>query len=75
MTAYNVVRFKVKSGQEKAFLDAHKEIPDLKGFKGGGMIKTGDRNYCFVGQWKDMDSLAAARPQMITMLDKTRSML
>ncbi len=76
MPAYNVVRFKVKSGQEKNWLDAHQnEDFNLSGFKGGGMIKTGERTYCFVGHWKDMESLAAARPAMITMLDKNRNFL
>ena len=47
---YNVVRFKVKSGQEKTFIDAQQmPDPDMPGFKGGGMIKTNERNYCFVG--------------------------
>jgi len=26
MTAFNVVRFKVKSGREQEFLDAHKKV-------------------------------------------------
>ena len=47
---YNVVRFKVKSGQEKTFIDAQQmPDPDMPGFKGGGMIKTDERNYCLVG--------------------------
>ena len=31
MTAYNVVRFKAKSGQEEAFLDAHKKSKPVAG--------------------------------------------
>ena len=75
MTAYNVVRFKIKPGQEKAFIDAHRDAPDFKGFMGGGLVKTGDLTYCFVGHWNDMESIAAARPQMIGMLDKFRGTL
>ena len=76
MTAYNAVRFKVKSGMEQKFLDTHRrETIDVKGFQGGGMIKTGDRTYCFIGRWKDFDSIAAARPQMIGMLDRVRDTL
>jgi hypothetical protein len=76
MSAYNVVRFKVKPGQEKKFLDAQQmKDPDMLGFKGGGMIKTGDRNYCFVGHWEDFDAIAAARPKMISMLNKSREFL
>ena len=31
MEAYNVVRFKVKPGQEKAFIDYHKKAPTFAG--------------------------------------------
>ena len=31
MTAYNIVRFTVKSGQEEAFLDAHKKSKPVAG--------------------------------------------
>jgi len=75
MTAYNAVRFKVKPGMEKAFEDAHRINPAFKGFKGGGLVKTGDRAYCFVGAWDSMDTLAAARPQMLPILDSMRHML
>ena len=34
-----------------------------------------DRTFCIVGEWKDMDSLATARPQMIGLLDKMRDLL
>ncbi|MCB1379525.1 MAG: DUF718 domain-containing protein [Alphaproteobacteria bacterium] len=75
MTAYNVVRFKVKPGQEKAFEDGHRMFPGFKGFKGGALIKTGDRSYCMIGQWKDFDSIAGARSDMIGVLDGFRHML
>ena len=75
MTAYNVVRFKVKPGQEQKFIDMHKNLPDLDGMKEGGLIKTGDRTYCLVGKWDDFESIVEARPQMIGILDGFRSML
>jgi hypothetical protein len=76
MTAYNVVRFKVKSGMEQKFIDAHRGLmTDMKGFEGGNMIKTGDRSYCLIGRWKSQDAIVAARPQMIGMLDGVRGML
>jgi hypothetical protein len=75
MTAYNVVRFKVKAGQEQKFIDMHKNLPDLPGMVDGGLIKTGDRTYCFVGQWKDFESIVEARPGMIGILDGFRGML
>lgn len=76
MTAYNVVQFRTKPGKEQAFIDAHKKAKlDVGGFRKGALIRTGDRTFCIVGEWNDMDSLAAARPQMIGLLDTMRDML
>ncbi|NJM30407.1 MAG: DUF718 domain-containing protein [Rhizobiales bacterium] len=75
MTAYNIVRFKVKPGQEKAFEDAHRVETGFDGFRGGGLVKTGERSYCFVGCWDDFGRIAAARPRMISMLDSFRHTL
>jgi len=76
MTAYNVVRFRVKPGQEKAFEEAHRnEGRDFPGFEGGALVKTGDRTYCLIGRWKNFDAIVAARPVMVGTLDKFRVML
>jgi hypothetical protein len=76
MTAFNVVRFRVKPGDEQRFVDAHRTMKtDLKGFLGGALVKTGDRTFCFVGEWRNFESIVAARPQMGTILDGFRSML
>jgi antibiotic biosynthesis monooxygenase (ABM) superfamily enzyme len=76
MTAYNVVRFKVKAGQETKFLDAHRHLArDFPGLRGGGLIKTGDRTYCLVGEWDSMANIAAARPAMIANLNSFRDTL
>jgi hypothetical protein len=76
MTAFNVVRFRVKPGQEQRFLDAHRKARNVfAGFRGAALIKTGDRSYCLIGGWDDFDSLAAARPQMIAILDSFRDTL
>ena len=75
MTAYNVVRFKVKPGQEQKFIDAHKNAPAIEGMGEASVIKTGERTYCIIGKWDSMDKLAAARPQMIAMLDSFRQTL
>ena len=75
MTAYNVVRFKVKPGQEQKFIDAHKSAPAIEGMLEGALIKTGDRTYCAIGKWDSMDKLTAARPKMIAMLDSFRQTL
>ena len=76
MTAFNVVRFKVKPGNEQQFVDAHRKTrPGFKGFLGGSLIKTGDQTFCFVGQWRTFQNIATARPQMIAFLDGFREML
>jgi hypothetical protein len=76
MTAFNIVRFRVKSGREQEFLDAHKKAQvSWPGFKHAHMVKTGDRTYCIVGEWTDMDSLSNARSHMIALLDSFRDTL
>lgn len=75
MSAYNVVRYRVKEGREKDFVAAHGKMESLPGFHGGALIKTGDRTYCFVGTWDKFDSIVAARPRMIATLDTFRDML
>ncbi|MGE0231760.1 MAG: antibiotic biosynthesis monooxygenase [Flavobacteriaceae bacterium] len=76
MAAFNVVRFRTKPGKEKAFVEAH-EKADLKvaGFVKGSLVQTGERTFCMIGEWKDMDSLAAARPAMIGLLNTFRDLL
>jgi hypothetical protein len=76
MTAMNVVRFRVKPGCEQEFIDAHRGAgPNFKGFLGGRLLKTGDRTFCIVAEWRSFDALAAARPEMVGMLDKLRDLL
>jgi len=66
MTAFNVVRFRVKPGREEEFLNAHRKFEvDWSGLKKVNMIKSGDRSYCIIGEWADMTDLVAARPKMI----------
>jgi len=76
MPAFNVVRFKVRPGNEQRFVEAHKAMkPDFKGFIGGSLVKTGDQTFCFVGQWRNFQSIVNARPHMVSMLDQVRSLL
>ena len=76
MTAFNAVRFKLKSGREQEFLDAHKKVQaNWPGLKHANIIKTGDRTFCIIAEWTDMDSLAKARPNMIATLDSFRDTL
>ncbi len=76
MTAFNVVRFRVKPGREPEFLDAHRNLKrNFRGFRKGAIVKTGERRYCFIGEWDDLSSIAAARDQMIGLLDSFRGTL
>ena len=76
MTAFNAVRFKVKPGREQEFLDAHKKVQaSWSGLKHANMIKTGERTYCIIAEWADMESLANARVNMIATLDSFRDTL
>jgi quinol monooxygenase YgiN len=76
MTAFNAVRFRVKSGREQEFLDAHKKIEaNWPGLKHANIIKTGEQTFCIIAEWTDMDALAKARPNMIATLDSFRDTL
>jgi Antibiotic biosynthesis monooxygenase len=76
MTAFNVVRFRVKPGRDQEFLDAHKTIgATWEGLAHANIIKTGDRSYCIIAEWKDMDASIQARPNMISTLDSFRDAL
>ena len=76
MTAFNVVRFRVKPGREQEFLDAHKGVAsNWAGLRHVNMIRTGERSYCIIAEWSDMSALVAARPVMIGTLDKFRDTL
>ena len=73
MSAFNVVRFKVKPGREEAFVEGHRrDFSAHAGMQRASLVKTGERTFCFVGEWDSYDSIAAARPQMIATLDRFR---
>jgi quinol monooxygenase YgiN len=76
MTAFNSVRFKVKPGREQEFLDAHEQVDrNWPGLRHVNLIKTGEQDFCIIGEWDSMDAMAAARPHMIATLDSFRDCL
>jgi antibiotic biosynthesis monooxygenase (ABM) superfamily enzyme len=76
MTAFNAVRFRVKPGRDQQFLDAHQKVQaNWPGLRHANMIKTGERTYCIIAEWDDMDALAKARPNMIATLETFRDTL
>ena len=73
MTAFNIVRFRVKPGHEEHFIAAHRNRKlGQRGFRGGALIKTGERSYCVVGEWTSFKKMADARPKMIGVLETFR---
>jgi hypothetical protein len=76
MTAFNVVRFRVKPGRDSEFIALHRKAPiNFKGWRNGALVKTGDQSYCLVGEWDNFNNIVSARPGMIGMLDSFRDML
>jgi hypothetical protein len=76
MTAFNVVRFRVKPGLDGEFVDAHRNLAtEWPGLRQAHIIKTGEQTYCIIAEWPDMETCAAARPQMIRTLDSFRRTL
>ena len=76
MTAFNAVRFRVKPGRDQQFLDAHKKVEaNWSGLRHANIIKTGERTYCIIAEWADLESLAKARSEMIKTLDSFRDTL
>ena len=74
--SFNAVRFRVKPGRDQEFLDAHKKVQaNWPGLQHVNMIKTGERTYCIIAEWSDMDALGNARTQMIATLDYFRDTL
>lgn len=76
MTAFNVVRFRVKTGREHDFLEAHRKMQGgWPGLERANIIKTGEHSYCIIAEWTDMDALAGARSNMIATLNSFRDTL
>ena len=76
MTVFSTVRFRVKPGRDQEFLDAHKDIAkSWPGLRHAHIIKTGERSYCIIAEWADMDTIAKARPHMIATLNAFRDTL
>jgi hypothetical protein len=49
MTAFNVVRFKVRPGMAEAFLEAHRNVA-WPGMRHASMIKIGEQRYCPIAE-------------------------
>ena len=76
MQVYNVVKFRVKAGEEAAFLDAHRDgKAKWPGLEHGVIIKTGEQTFCLIGTWPNQEAMVSARGAMIKTLDSFRATL
>ena len=76
MTAYNVVRFKVKPGREEEFIEAYRSARiQLHGFRHGTMIDTGNHGYYFIGEWDKLEHILNAEEELAAIIDTFRDTL
>jgi hypothetical protein len=76
MSAFTVVRFRAKPGMaedfQKTFSRLKRELPGLRRIV---LVKTGERDYCSIGEFEEFDHTVRARPTMKTNLDEMRALL
>jgi hypothetical protein len=76
MSAYNVVRMRVKPEHLDEFLGYYRDRPlDFDGMKAMTLVRTGEHDFCLIGEWTDMAAIVAARPKMLASLDEHRHKL
>jgi len=71
----NVVRFKVKTGQQSEFECIFKESGNMDGRLLHVLAKTGEQSYVGYGLWESEEKMQAAMPEMISLLNSTRHLL
>ena len=73
MSAFNVVRFRVKPGRKENFVEARrKAATDWPGLRRANRVQVGDRGFALVAEWDSEEALVDARPKMIETLDSFR---
>ncbi len=77
MSAMNIVHMRVKPDHENEFVSIHQALDadGMGGLRRFSVVKTGERDYCIVGEWDSMEDLVQARPAMIASLDRLRPLL
>ena len=76
MSHYNIVRFRVKPGMDRDFLEAHRPgMVNWPGLRQGVIVHTGEGAYCLIGEWQDENVMKAAMPEMLSKLDTFRHVL
>jgi quinol monooxygenase YgiN len=74
MSVFNIVRMRVKPEAVDRYITFHRDrkLSELPGMVNFNLVKTGERDFCVIGEWRDMDAMVAARPTMIGYLDTFR---
>ena len=76
MSAFNVVRFRVRPDQEQAFLNAQKNVGhEWPGLKHANIVQIGEQSDRIIAEWDSTEALAKARPNMIATLNSFRDTL
>ena len=74
--AFNVVRYVVKPGADDEFLLLQRSAGDkISGSLRFILLKTGEGQYCNIGEWPSMDLLQEKMPNLIAWLDTYRHLL
>ena len=71
----NVIRFIVKDGNQKSFIEIYNKRTSLEGLISRILIKTGDNTFCSVGIWENEDALIKNIENMNLFLNSFRDML
>ena len=71
----NVVRFRVKAGQQDEFERIFKAADKWDGMLMHVLAKTGEQSYVAYGLWESEEDMQNAMPQMISLLDSSRHLL
>ena len=71
----NVVRFRVKEGQQEEFEHRFKKVPKWEGRLLHILARTGPNTYVGYGLWESEEAMVAARDGMIALLNTARDLL
>ncbi|EYD75920.1 Uncharacterized protein Rumeso_02538 [Rubellimicrobium mesophilum DSM 19309] len=77
MVAYNVVRARVRPEFEAEFLRANDDPGHEmeEGLRSMSLVRTGDGEFCLIGEWDSLEAMTTARPALWAWLDRMRPML
>ena len=79
MTAYNIVRVRVKKDRQAEFEETWRrqkgnDAP-MKGLRREAVIRPSPGNYCLIGEWESYDDMADSRSALMASLAELRPLL